>query len=300
MGDQPAEICELVDWARACGFPIACAGRGVKYLPEYHQSTPETVWAGWGLTPEQAAEGGMNAKMFNSFHDGTKPAIESGAVANACGLRAPSDGLLFPACGVDDLAHVLRPIEDGGVLEGRGMVEVVSSLERDGRTVFRDIRPGVFVVIEAPSAYTARCFGEYHTTTDSTGRYTALYRPVHLIGLELGVSVASVALRGEPTGCPEGFHADVVTTAKRALKAGEMLDGEGGSTVHGKLIPAATSLARGCLPLGLAHNVKLLRDIGQGEVLGWADVAVDEGDTAVAVRREMEGDVGAAAAVAAQ
>ncbi len=121
-GDQPAEICELVDWAQTCGFPVVCAGRGVKYLPEYHQSTPDTVWEGWGLTPEQAAAGGMNAKMFNSFHDGSKPAIECGAVANACGLRPPADGLLFPPCGVDDLPHVLRPVEDGGVLEGRGMV----------------------------------------------------------------------------------------------------------------------------------------------------------------------------------
>jgi predicted homoserine dehydrogenase-like protein len=95
-GDQPALICELVDWARSCGFPIIAAGKGTKYRPEYHASTPETVWGYYGLTPEQARIGGMNPQMFNSFLDGTKSGIEMAAVANASGLTPPPDGLLFP------------------------------------------------------------------------------------------------------------------------------------------------------------------------------------------------------------
>ncbi|MCS0504415.1 NAD(P)H-dependent oxidoreductase [Ancylobacter mangrovi] len=290
-GDQPALVCEMVDWARCCGFSVVAAGKGTKYLPAYHASTPDTVWDHYGLTPEQAAEGGMNPQMFNSFLDGTKSAIEMAAIANAAGLRAPSDGLVFPPCGVDDLATILRPRAAGGLMEQAGIVETISSLERDGRPVYRDLRWGVYVVFEAdpgPSGdYARRCFKEYGVVTDSTGRYTALYRPNHLIGLELGVSVASAALRGEPTGTTDAFNGDVVAVAKRALKAGEVLDGEGGFTVWGKLLPAATSLARGALPIGLAHHMTLKRDILAGEVVGWADV--DAGDSAIIrLRREME------------
>jgi predicted homoserine dehydrogenase-like protein len=288
-GDQPALIAEQVDWARACGLPVVAAGKGTKYLPAYHASTPETVWGHYGLTPEQAEQGGMNPQMFNSFLDGTKSAIEMAAVANATGLAPPSDGLAFPPCGVDDLPLVLRPRTAGGRLEQAGQVEVVSSLERDGRPVFRDLRWGTYVVFEASTDYVARCFAEYGVVTDPSGRYAALYRPSHLIGLELGISVASAALRGEPTGGCDGFRGDVVATAKRDLAAGEMLDGEGGFTVWGKLLPAERSLALGGLPIGLAHGVKLRRPVAAGGTIGWADVDIDEADEAVRLRREMEG-----------
>jgi len=302
-GDQPALVCDMVDWARTCGFNVVAAGKGTKYLPSFHRSTPDTIWDFYGLTPEQAAAGGMNAQMFNSFADGTKSAIEMAAIANAADLKAPSDGLLFPPCGVDDLATILRPKTDGGVLEHSGTVETISSLERDGRPVFRDLRWGVYVVFEAePGArgdYARRCFHEYGVITDSTGRYTALYRPYHMIGLELGVSVAAAALRGEPTGVTDKFNADVVAIAKRPLKAGETLDGEGGFTVWGKLLPAATSLARGGLPIGLAHHVTLNRDVAEGEIVGWADVAVPDSPT-VRLRREMEQSFRPAVSAAAE
>jgi predicted homoserine dehydrogenase-like protein len=286
-GDQPALICEMVDWARACGFEVIAAGKGTKYLPEYHQSTPATVWNYYGLSPDDAARGGLNPQMFNSFLDGTKSAIEMCAVANATGLHAP-DGLAFPPCGVDDLPKVLRPHAEGGVLHQRGQVEVISSLNRDGTPVFRDLRWGVYVVFAADSDYVERCFREYGLVTDPSGQYAALYKPFHLIGLELGVSVASVGLRGEATGCPIGFTADVVATAKRDLAPGEMLDGEGGSTVYGRVMPAVESLRLQGLPLGLANNVRLHRPVAAGQPVGWADVEIDERQPAVAFRREME------------
>ena len=298
-GDQPALTCELVDWARACGFAIAAAGKGTKYLPAYHRVTPDEVWRHYGLTPEEARGGGMNPQMFNSFLDGTKSAIEMAAIANACGLAVPSDGLLFPPCGVDDLPHVLRAKEHGGVLEQDGMVEVVSSLERDGRPVFRDLRWGVYVVLKAPNAYARACFREYGLRTDASGWYAAMYKPYHLIGLELGTSVLSAALRGEPTGQPRGFHGDVVAVAKRELRAGETLDGEGGYTVWGKLVPAERSLKEGALPIGLAHKVALLRDVAAGEILHWTDVQVPESE-AVSARRRMERRFAAPSAAAAQ
>src|SRR5580692_770336 len=260
-GDQPALICELVDWARACGFTVIAAGKGTKYLPEYHASTPATVWGYYGLTPEQARVGGMNPQMFNSFLDGTKSGIEMAAIANATGLTPPPDGLAFPPVGSDRLAAVLRPGNHDGGLHHAGQVEVVSSLHRDGSVVANDLRWGVYVVFEAPGEYAARCFQEYGVVTDASGRLSALYRPFHLIGLELNVSILSAALRAEATGVADGFRGDVVATAKRDLKAGEVLDGEGGSCVWGKLVPAATSLAIGGLPIGLANRVPLLHDI---------------------------------------
>lgn len=287
-GDQPALICDLVDWARAAGFDVVAAGRGHKWLPHFEQSTPETVWGHYGLTPEQARIGGLNPKMFNSFLDGSKPAIESTAVCNATGLTPAPQGLLYPPASIDDIPNVMRPVAEGGHLHHKGQVEVISSLEKDGRVIPYDIRFGVFVVFEGETEYVRNCFKEYMVRTDTSGRYACLYKRWHLIGLEVGISVASVGLRSEPTGSPTGFRADVVATAKRDLKPGEILDGEGGYTVVGRLMPAEASLRVGALPLGLAHGVKLLNPVAAGQPVRWADVAADEGLLAVKLRRQME------------
>ncbi|MDU8929402.1 Gfo/Idh/MocA family oxidoreductase [Alisedimentitalea sp. MJ-SS2] len=281
-GDQPALVAEMVDWVRATGFRVVVAGKGTKYLPAYHNVTPDDVWSHYGLTPEQATQAGMNPQMFNSFLDGTKSAIEMAAIANACGLDVPAAGLGFPPCGVDDLAHVLRPRDLGGQLDGRGMVEVVSSVERDGRPVFRDLRWGVYVVLEAPNDYAAACFAQYGLPTDDTGRFAAMYKPFHLIGLELSISVLSAALRGEATGQAREMRGTVVAVAKRRLKAGEMLDGEGGFTVWGRLMPVEA--ARQALPIGLAHGVRLVRDVAEGEALGFADVEMAEDEVSALYR----------------
>ena len=287
-GDQPAIICDLVDWARAAGFPVVAAGRGHKWQAHYAQSTPDTVWQHWGLTQEQARIGGLNPKMFNSFLDGSKPAIESTAVCNATGLTPAPHGLAYPPASVDDIPFVMRPKEEGGQLHHKGQVEVISSLEADGRVIPYDIRMGVWVVFEGETEYVRRCFEEYKVRTDPSGRYACMYKRWHLIGLEVGISVASIGLRGEPTGCATGWRADAVASAKRDLKAGELLDGEGGYTVVGRLMPAADSLAQGCLPLGLAHGWKVIRPVAAGQAVKWSDVAVDAKAPAVRLRREME------------
>jgi predicted homoserine dehydrogenase-like protein len=288
FGDQPALICDLVDWARSAGFNVVSAGRGHKWLPHFAQSTPETVWGHYGLTEEQARIGGLNPKMFNSFLDGSKPSIECTAVCNATALVAPPNGLTYPPASIDQIPSVCRPRADGGVLDQKGQVEVISSLEHDGTPIGYDIRFGVFVVFEGDTEYIRNCFREYMVRTDESGRYACLYKRWHLIGLEVGISVASVGLRGEATGTATCFNADVVATAKRDLAAGELLDGEGGYTVWGKLLPSSTSLALGGLPLGLAHGVKLVRAVRQGEALVWNDVAIDEVLPAYRTRREME------------
>ena len=299
-GDQPALICDLVDWARAAGFPVVAAGRGHKWLPHFAQSTPETVWGHYGLTPEEAKIGGLNPKMFNSFLDGSKPAIETSAVCNATGLTPAPGGLEYPAGAIDEIPALMRPRSEGGVLHHKGQVEVISSLKRDATPIAYDIRFGVFVVFEGETEYIQRCFHEYGVKTDPSGRYACLYKRWHLIGLEVGISVASVGMRGEATGCATGWRADAVAVAKKDLQPGEMLDGEGGYTVVGRLMPAADSLAGSCLPLGLAHGWKVLKPVRQGNPVRWSDVAFDANSTAVRVRREMESVMGVRSGAAAQ
>ncbi len=287
-GDQPALICEHVDWARTCGFEIVSAGKGTRYHPSFHQSTPETVWEHFYISAEQAAADGLNAKMFNSFHDGSKSGIEMTAVCNATGLTPQPDGLAFPTASCYELASICKPLGAGGRLSHKGTTEVVSSLDGGMNEIAHHLRMGTFVVIEADHAYVRECNRQYGFLPDETYEHFALYRPTHMIGLELGVTLASVALRGEATGAPTGWRSDVVATAKRDLVAGEVLDGEGGYTVWGKQLPAARSLEIGGLPLGLASEAALTRDVAAGELLVWGDVALDETDPALHARREME------------
>jgi predicted homoserine dehydrogenase-like protein len=287
-GDQPALICEHVDWARACGFKVVAAGKGTRYEPHYHASTPETVWDILDKYLHIEDRASINPKMFNSFIDGSKSAIEMTAVCNATGLAPQSGGLAFPPATRFELADVCKPRAEGGTLERTGVTEVVSSVDRTGRDVPHHLALGTYVVIEADSDYTRECFREYHMLPDRSGRYAALYRPIHMIGLELGISVASAALRREPTGAPNAWRSDVVAIAKRPLRAGEVLDGEGGFCVWGRQYPAGRSLAEGLLPLGLAHNVRLTRDVAVGASLSYADVALAPDDPALRARREME------------
>ena len=287
-GDQPALICEHVDWARTCGFTVVAAGKGTRYEPSYHQSTPDTVWEILDRYLKIDDRKSINPKMFNSFIDGSKSGIEMSAVCDATGLVPQSEGLSFPPASRFELAEVCKPRSAGGTLEKAGVTEVVSSVRRDGSDVPHHLALGTYVVIEGDSDYARQCFKEYAMLPDASGRYAALYRAIHMIGLELGVSVASAALRREPTGAPTGFRSVVVAVAKRPLKAGEILDGEGGFCVWGRQMPAGHSLSGGCLPLGLAHDVRLNRDVPVGAPLTWGDVDHDASNTAVKARREME------------
>ena len=291
-GDQPALVAEHVDWARTCGFKVVAAGKGTRYMPTYHQSNPDTVWDILNKYLNITDRSHINPKMFNSFIDGTKSAIEMTAVCNATGLEAQSNGLSFPPASRFEHAEVCKPREQGGVLEKAGVTEVTSSVYRDGADVPHHLSMGTYVVIESDSAYARQCFAEYNMLPDKSGRYASLYRPTHMIGLELGVSVASAVLRREPTGSAICFNSDVVATGKNALRRGDNLDGEGGFCVWGKQTPARSSLDEGYLPLGLAHNVKLKVDVAEGQCLKWQDVEIDTSDNVYRFRREMEAQFG--------
>jgi predicted homoserine dehydrogenase-like protein len=287
-GDQPALICELVDWVRACGFELTSAGKGMNFEPHYRYSTPGTVWGFFGWSEEEVAKGDFNPKMYNSFTDGTKAAIEMAAVANGTGLDCPDDGLAFPPSGLHDLARVFRPAADGGRLARSGLVDIAASQEPDGREVFNNIRYGVFVTFKAHNEYSRACFKQYGLLTDPSGWYASMWRPFHIIGLETSISVLSAVLRGEATGTSKEFRGDAVATAKRDLQAGEMLDGEGGYTVWANAIPATRSLAASALPIGLAHNVRLKRPVAKDTIVSFDDVELVNDLDVVRLRREME------------
>ncbi len=287
-GDQPALIMEQIDWARTVGFDVICAGKGTRFQPEFHYSNPETVWGYYGFTEETVATGNYNAQMFNSFLDGTKSAIEMCAVSNAAALMPARDGLKFPPVSRNNLQEVLIPKTDGGILPHVGTVECVASEDRFQVSVNDNLRWGVYVTLGAPSEYVERCFFEYGVSTNKSGKYAAIYRPYHFIGLELGLSVASIAIRNESTGCSKWLMGDVATTAKKDLKPGDILDGEGGYTAFGKLVQATDSLHNEILPLGLAHGAKVKRPISKDQTISYNDVEINESLVSYQLRREME------------
>jgi predicted homoserine dehydrogenase-like protein len=288
-GDQPAIVCELVDWARTCGFDIVAAGKGTKYHPDFKRSTPETALGHHGFTPEQIAQGGFNPKMFNSFLDGTKQSIEMVAIANATGLHVPENDLVYTPCSVYELATFERPRADGGVLERAGIVDVVSSIDAQHREIPNNLRFGMFVTFTSQEPYSLQCLTQYGVATDPSGKVGAMWRPYHLIGLELGVSIASVALRGEATGAPAAGHiGEVVCGTRKAMKAGETIDGEGGYAVYGMTTSAARARRERLIPMGLAQGLKLTRDVPADHLIGEGDVEFDDSSFMWKLRREQE------------
>ena len=287
-GDQPGIICEMVDWARTIGLEVVCAGKGTRYQPEYRYSTPETVWKYFGFTEEQILGGNYNAQMYNSFLDSTKSCIEMCALSNATGLIPQTCGLQFPPVGPKDLPRVLKPKAAGGLLDHSGTVEIVASENRDGTTINDHLRWGVYIVFRARTDLLRRFLTMHDFLRDESGEYGAVYRPFHLIGIELGISVASAALRGEATGSAEDFIADVASIAKKDLKPGDVLDGEGGYTVFGRLMTSQESLRNRYLPMGLSRGARMIKTLPKDSFVTYHDVEMDEDTFAFRVRKTLE------------
>ena len=287
-GDQPAIIEELYDWATSLGFEVVAAGKGTKYLPEYRKGTPDDALVRYGYSPKEAAVSDLNPQMYNSFLDGTKSAVEMCAVANMTGLVPDVPAMRFPPAGIEDLPNMLVPAEDGGLLSRKGVVEVVSSLHRDGTEVSNSLRWGVFVVTSTDNPYLRGCMKEYGLATDQTGTYGVMYRPYHLVGMEAPISIARAFLYGEPPGAPSRRVGEVASAAKRSLKPGDVLDGEGGYTVYGALVEAAQATAEGLVPIGLCHGAKVMRAVGEGQMVSYSDVEMSEGGFARNMRKTQD------------
>ena len=284
-GDQPSLILEQIEWARLNGFEVICAGKGTKYHPSFEYSTPDTVWGHYGLTKERAEnESGMNPKMFNSFLCGDKSAIEMCAVSNAANLKCPNNGLTFPPVGVYDIARKMIPKKNGGLIDSEGQVEVISSIDLEKKDIENDLRWGVYIVLKAKSEYVKNCFKDYGMVTDSSGNYSAIWRPYHYIGLELAQSIYSIALDNRATGYTKNYNAEVASIAKKDLKKGEKLDGEGGFCARGKLITSEKSKKEKILPLGLTDNAILKKNISKDETIKIQDVELNLPDEVLEAR----------------
>ncbi len=288
-GDQPALIKELFDWAATLGFEVIAAGKGSKYLPEYRESTPDTVWGFYGHSDEEVKRASLNPKMYNSFLDGTKSAVEMVAVSNMTGLLPDIRGMHFPAAPIEDIPSVLCPRADGGILQSTGAVEVVSSVYPDGSSVPNDIRWGVFVVFGSDSEYGRRAIAEYGVPTGGGGRYGLMYRPYHFVGLETPVSIVTAALRGEATGASIGAPAsEVISIAKRDLAPGDVLDGDGGYTVYGEAERMSAAAQERLLPMGLSDGATVTRPIAKGAAVTKGDVTLREESFAAELRARQD------------
>ena len=274
-GDQPSLILEQIEWARLNGFHVTCAGKGTKYHPTFEYSTPDTVWENYGMTSEEAKSAGMNPKMFNSFTCGDKSSMEMAAVANASNLKCPKNGLTYPSIGVYDIANNLIPKSEGGLNDYDAQVQVISSIDNDKKNIPNDLRWGVYIVLKAQNENIMNYFKEYGMITDKSGRYSALWRPYHYIGLELAQSIYSIALDKKATGQTKYYNADVISVAKKDLKVGDILDGEGGFAARGRLFSSQESIKNNYLPLGLTEGAILKKEINKDQYIKLDDVEIN-------------------------
>ncbi|MUW13381.1 flagellar biosynthesis protein FlgA [Halorubrum sp. CBA1125] len=292
-GDQPSVIVELYDWAQTVGLEVVAAGKGNPYVEEYQYGTPDDIFDRFGFSEEYVEESELNPYMYNSFLDGTKPAVEMCAVANATGLKPDVPGMHLPSAEIPEIQEVLRPKEDGGILENTGVVDTVSSLYPDESEVDDDISFGVFIVTRAQNVDVQQYLDQMGGSgmyVANEGKYQLFYRPYHLPGVEATVSIANAALRNEPTGAPRDHVAEVVGRAKRTLEPGETLDGGGGYTVYGSLEDAETAKEQDHVPFELLDDADVTATIERDEVVTFDQVDLDE-DTFIYKLRQVQDEL---------
>lgn len=289
-GDQPGVTMNIIDWAWALGFEVVAAGRGTMLFADDPAGTPDNTAERYGFDGETIARRRINLKMYNSFRDGTKAQVEATAIANMAGLVPDVRGMHEPSCNLADIPRLCALREEGGLLSQHGVIELANSVAEDGRTVLDDpLNMGVFVVVRTDHPFIREDLGAYFLHGGGDGKNFLLYRPYHLVAVEAPITIARAALYGQPTGAPRSVpSADVVTTAKRDLRAGETVDGGGGYTVIGQSEKATVARDEGLLPLGLSEGALLKRDIAQGQTLTYADVELNEDSSVLQLRREQD------------
>lgn len=286
-GDQPGVTMNMVEWAKTLGFEIVAAGRGTIFYNDDRAGIPDTVPQRFGFSQELIERRTINFKMFNSFRDGSKAQIEMTSLANMAGLPPDVRGMHEPSVNISDIAQVFSSKEEGGILSRHGVVELANSIDTDGKTMLDNpLRMGVFVVIRTDHPFTQEDLASYNLHPGGDGKNYLLYRPYHLVAVEAPISIAKAVLYGAPTGTPLPTPvADIITVAKRNLKAGERLDGSGGYTVNGLIERAEVAWAKNLLPLGLSDNTILKCDVSQGEAISYDMVELDESSFVLKLRR---------------
>tara|TARA_B100000686_G_scaffold352650_1_gene455453 strand:+ start:538 stop:1899 length:1362 start_codon:yes stop_codon:yes gene_type:complete len=289
-GDQPGCIMNLYEWAQTLGFEIVAAGRGTIYYKSDREGTPDSVAERFQFSEEILDRRHINVKMYNSFRDGTKAQLEMTALANMTGFSPDIRGMHEPSCNLEDIPRVFCLKEEGGILHQDGVVELVNSVAVDGISMLPNpLKMGVFVVIRTDHPFIREDLRSYDCLEGADGKTFLLYRPYHLVAVEAPMSIAKAFLYSSPTGAPQKQPvADVIAVAKRNLKKGEILDGSGGFTVNG--IIEKTDIVRNdqLLPLGLASEAVLLRDVTEGEAITYATVILNEHSHVLQLRREQD------------
>jgi len=285
-GDQPALIVELCEWAKTLNLEIIAAGKGTKYMPKLRMSKPEDAFKIFGFDEETIKSLNPNPKMYNSFIDGTKSAVEMVSVSNMTGLMPDVRGMHFPTATIEDIPRKLCLKREGGILNNEHVVEVVSSITYDGEEVKPNLRHGVYIVFRSDNDYIQNLLEIYSGIRGK--RNSMLYRPFHFTGIEAPISIAKIALSKEPTGSPIGWYSDVITAAKIDLGRGTVLDGGGGYRVYGLAEDAKVSKAENYLPIGLANGVKTKRRIKADEIITYDDIELNEDSFALKLRRIQE------------
>lgn len=292
-GDQPGVTMNMVEWARTLGFEVVAAGRGTIFYEDDRQGTPDTVPQRFGFDPETLVRRTINLKMYNSFRDGSKAQIEMTALANAAGLVPDVRGMHEPSVNLVDIPRRFSLREEGGLLSQHGVVELANSIAEDGRTMLPDpLKMGVFVVIRTEHPFIQEDLTGYYLHPGGNGRNFLLYRPYHLVAVEAPISIAMVALYGQPTGAPAPTPtAEVITVAKRDLQAGDVLDGSGGYAVNGLCEKAVVARAQGLLPLGLSDGAVMRRAAPRGAPITYDMVTLNEESYVVKLRRLQDATV---------
>ena len=286
-GDQPALIVELYDWAVSSGFKVVAAGEGTAARLEWRHATPNDALQRFGFSQREIERLHLNPKVYNTFLDTTKCAVEMVAVCNATGLKPDVRGMHFPIGGIRDVPKLLSLKKDGGILENEGIVDVITRVRPNGQKIRNDIRWGVFVVVTSEDGDIRNFFRTYGSPMGGKGKNALVFRPHHWPGLESSISLIRAALQKEPTGAPLPIApvAEVVTTTKKTLKPGDTLDGGGGYTVYGLAEKADIAREENLLPLGLAEDINVVRKISEDSVITYDDVELNENSFLLKLRR---------------
>jgi predicted homoserine dehydrogenase-like protein len=286
-GDQPALICELFDRAVSSGFKVVAAGEGTAARLEWRHGTPADSLQRFGFKQEEIIRLKLNPKMYNSFIDTTKCAVEMVAVCNATGLKPDVRGMHFPLGSIKDVPKLLSLKKDGGILENEGIVDVITRVRPDGTQVKNNIRWGIFVVVTSDSRDVKGLFKTYESPRGGKGKNALVYRPYHWAGLEASISLIRAVLNNEPTGrpLPTAPSAEVLSATKRTLKPGDLLDGGGGYTLYGLAEKADIAKDENLLPLGLAENIRVAKKIPPDGVVKYDDVELNEDSFLLKLRR---------------
>ncbi|MBE9509584.1 MAG: hypothetical protein IMY71_01795 [Bacteroidetes bacterium] len=266
-GDEPGVCKMLYEQAVLMGFEVVCIGKG-KNNPVNFNATPESCM-------EEALSKDMNPKMLASFKDGTKTMVEMAAVSNATGLLPDVPGMHGLKVEFDDLLKIFKPKTDGGIFTTRGTVDFSTG----------KIAPGVFLIVYSSDK---RIQKEMKFITHAEGPYYLLSRPYHLCDLETPQSVAEAVLLNEVTVVAETMNSEVVAIAKRDLKAGEVLKGIGSTDIYGKIYTYKEARQLIVIPVGLAENGRILKEVKRGELLTENNCRPDQSSFIYKLRQEQD------------